>query len=975
MAYSSNKNKKVNVQYFQDIAETYRKNRATTSTVDVISFAEAQWGLGQKLFPVQKFILKTLYGLELDNTVKTIVVPDEMNMKEIGRFTESEFMDFLIDTGRTNLRDYTPGKGRRELVLNCGRRSSKCQAEDAPIYTTEGNITCGELLRRIGAGEKIGLLTLEHGMIRESYGIKAEDNGERECVRVETYGGYSETATTNHPFLACKGRSKKPEFIRADQLERGDWVAVPRVAPIFGKGGIGTKKAMILGMILACAKPSQMLTYSLSNGLIDANDIAGIVGNMTVENSIPECILRGNEDEIAAFLCGFFTVAGQHSHSETGIVIDFETHGESICQGMQRLLLQMGILCKIGEFYTNRHQVMIADRHGAEEFLKIMDRFPEERIRMLEIVLQIAGPVKDVLDLEVGFTKEKLEDARWWIEREHTWRLKYNSGTGTTWLNLNEDIKEYENGVVWFKVWSVESVGKRKTVAIEVPDTHIIVNSIISHNSSMAAIISLYESYRLLKMGNPQAYYGMPNGQEISICTTSTSEENASILFNLMKSYCLNCSFLKDKVVNKSREFYSLATEYDTTSGADPTIFLICGGARSSSIRGHNNLVVIMDEAAFFPTSGDGNGDALYQALTPSIATFTKEHENGEKIGEGKIILLSSPFGKSGVFYRKYMESFDFQENMLMYNMYTAMVNPKVDSSILRDEKKRNPSLFECEYGAKFSDTVSSWMDEKTLGEVIDKNRPVNPKSGRGGIEYYMGIDYAGKNDGAAVSIVHKENNVIVLDYADVYYGSDSDVWENESGKTYESANRLFADKEIIPIEKFADEIKRLNTLFPIKYGWFDQFNGYGLMEMLVARGLEQFEMKSLTNAMNMQMYQLVKELICSKMIIMPNHPILVPEILTLEESKNGSKVIVEAPQRRGFHDDITDSFVEACFACHSSGSAGFEGKVIGRPSDFSIASGHAYNSYMARKAKQHGIQDKRPSGSTLYSGNGSLWI
>jgi hypothetical protein len=71
-----------------------------------------------------------------------------------------------------------------------------------------------------------------------------------------------------------------------------------------------------------------------------------------------------------------------------------------------------------------------------------------------------------------------------------------------------------------------------------------------------------------------------------------------------MKNYCLNCSFLKDKVVNRAREYFTLATENDLTTGADPSIFLICGGARSSSIRGHSNIVVIMDEAAFFPTSG-----------------------------------------------------------------------------------------------------------------------------------------------------------------------------------------------------------------------------------------------------------------------------------------------------------------------------------------------------------------------------------
>jgi hypothetical protein len=45
-------------------------------TVDIVSFAEAQWGLNIKLFPVQKFILKTFYGLPLDNNEKNILVPD-----------------------------------------------------------------------------------------------------------------------------------------------------------------------------------------------------------------------------------------------------------------------------------------------------------------------------------------------------------------------------------------------------------------------------------------------------------------------------------------------------------------------------------------------------------------------------------------------------------------------------------------------------------------------------------------------------------------------------------------------------------------------------------------------------------------------------------------------------------------------------------------------------------------------------------
>jgi phage terminase large subunit-like protein len=128
------------------------------------------------------------------------------------------------------------------------------------------------------------------------------------------------------------------------------------------------------------------------------------------------------------------------------------------------------------------------------------------------------------------------------------------------------------------------------------------------------------------------------------------------------------------------------------------------------------------------------------------------------------------------------------------------MINPTVDSSVLRDEKKRNPALFDCEYGAKFSDTVASWMDNATISKVINEKLPVNPKNGKHGVEYYMGIDYAGKNDGAAISIVHKEGDKIILDYADVYYGSQSDVWWDNHNKMYDTANKLFSGYDIIPL-------------------------------------------------------------------------------------------------------------------------------------------------------------------------------
>ena len=594
---SSMKNKKVNTKYLSDLAENYKKSLSSGQTVDIVTFAQAKWGLNFRLFPTQKFLLKAFYGMELNDTEENIIVPDDMNIKEIGRFTEKGFMDFLIQTKRTNIKEYIPGQRRRELILCCGRRSSK---------------------------------------------------------------------------------------------------------------------------------------------------------------------------------------------------------------------------------------------------------------------------------------------------------------------------------------------------------------------SVLASIISNFETYRLIKMGNPQDYFGFPSGQQIAVTTVATTEEQASTLFDMMKARCANCSYLKDRVVNKTQTYFNLMTDEDEIKQADPSILMLCGGAGAQSLRGKNNLIVMFDEAAFFAQSGRLSGDEIYQALTPSIASFTRA---GQKSGgQGRIIMLSSPYAKSGLFYQKYLESFDSPDSMLMFKMYTAMVNPTIDSSILRDAKRKNPVMFACEYGAEFSDNVTSWTDQETLEKVLNRNQSVNCKKGRPEIEYYMGLDYGGKTDGSSVAVVHKEDEKIILDYADVYYSGASDVW-TAYNQTYQSANKMFAGYEIIPIQGFADEIKRLCQIFPIKYGWFDQFNGYALLEVLKAKGLLQFEIKSVSAGLNTQVFQVCKTLINSGLISIFNHEILVPQLLQLQETKNGCQLSVEAPQRSGYHDDISDAFVRAVYGCYQNSQ-----KRAGNARSFGMSynnrayQGKTYESYHRQKMKMHGI-------------------
>ena len=138
--------------------------------VDVIEFAESDWGLGRedpvsgrgfKLFPIQKIILKAHYGLPLDDNAYGLSLsdpvptnhPDYEKITELtGRdnpaartenygyykarikitdwrrenlryMTEAGYLRYLYEEGRCNIKE-VDGE-RREMMLSIGRRSGK----------------------------------------------------------------------------------------------------------------------------------------------------------------------------------------------------------------------------------------------------------------------------------------------------------------------------------------------------------------------------------------------------------------------------------------------------------------------------------------------------------------------------------------------------------------------------------------------------------------------------------------------------------------------------------------------------------------------------------------------------------------------------------------------------------------------------------------------------------------------------------
>jgi len=492
--------------------------------------------------------------------------------------------------------------------------------------------------------------------------------------------------------------------------------------------------------------------------------------------------------------------------------------------------------------------------------------------------------------------------------------------------------------------------------------------------SSLASVLSNYELYKLVRRGDPSEFYGFPRQTEIAILNVAPTDEQSGIVFNMIQAMAMQCPYLRDRSLNQTMTYFNLQTDADMKAHGKPKASLvsIAGGCSSNSLRGRNGLTVIMDEMAFFIDNGGRfSGDEVYKALTPSIADFRRD---------GKVLCLSSPYAKFGRFYERFDESFQEPDYTLMFKMWSSMVNPSIPSEILKAARRRDRVSFMCEYGGEFSDRVTAWIDDEHEFRRCVSKRPAQSR-GTGDVEYFYGVDLGFRNDGTAIAIVHREGQRIVLDYADVWFSGSSDVWEFDNS-IYSGCNK-YAKHELLRMADIVEELKCLARWFPPKAGVFDQSNGYGLAELLGKAKLTSLEMKHFTDALNDEVYRLVKHLYAGRLVEMFDHPVLIPEMLALEaERKSGlnnrmvagsevrGKVMVQAPNRRGAHDDISDAYVRAVWSCHNhthgkpqnvavgaGGRLGAHGdvRIPGQP----FARQESQASFMMRKVKMHGAHPR----------------
>lgn len=134
---------------------------------------------------------------------------------------------------------------------------------------------------------------------------------------------------------------------------------------------------------------------------------------------------------------------------------------------------------------------------------------------------------------------------------------------------------------------------------------------------------------------------------------------------------------------------------------------IVCLPGKEATIRGYSGVsLLVVDEAARVP-------DELYQAIRPMLA-----------VSGGRIVLLSTPFGKRGFFHQEWSEGgADWHRAKV-----TAWECPRISREWLDEERQRiGDWWFEQEYLCQFVETTDQVFRYEDIQAAIDSDiQPLN---------------------------------------------------------------------------------------------------------------------------------------------------------------------------------------------------------------------------------------------------------
>lgn len=478
-----------------------------------------------------------------------------------------------------------------------------------------------------------------------------------------------------------------------------------------------------------------------------------------------------------------------------------------------------------------------------------------------------------------------------------------------------------------------------------------------SGKTLITSCIVAYETYKLLLLGNPQKNYGSSQSNVIQLISVATDQAQASLLYREASGHFQKCDYFKPYAANATQSYATFQTPYDLdTYGAysdNPkarySINVTFKSCVAKGLRGGANIMVALDEVAHFGEAGQASADEVYQAVEPSTRTFSPKDPNDQTVpigeNEGRIVMISSPLGKQGLFYKQYMLGFGDNkaaDNLLCIQAPTWEVNPTVPAETFVASYLKDPNVFYTEFGAVFTDRTRGWIQNPDdLLNCVDTT--LKPKTqGTYRVPYFMGVDIALVGDWCAVAIGHNDaDGKVVVDLM----------------ARIKAGEYPFEDVERLDFDDVADWVHSFTERFYVVEGIFDQWVGIPMEQALQKRGLSQLTSKHHTKQLSSQMFQNIKNLMFDSKLRIYNDPApgeeysdYIQELLELQANYVSKYVIeVEAPQTEGKHDDYADALARMCWLATNNSNK----KAIIKGSQRGFTSGVTPNSRFGRSLGQ----------------------
>ena len=227
---------------------------------------------------------------------------------------------------------------------------------------------------------------------------------------------------------------------------------------------------------------------------------------------------------------------------------------------------------------------------------------------------------------------------------------------------------------------------------------------------------------------------------EAEVLLTAKTQRQSMELFRQIKSEIRQSEAENDEwgIQRETR------TEVNFSNGS--RIVCLPLGRDGSNIRGYGADLLIVDEAAYVPE------EIFQEVLMPFLA-----------VGENKFVMISTPRGKRGFFWKRYDES-QRDENRYFVQQVPTMSNPKVpDQWIDQQRKNLTPMQFKREIKGEFDENADAYFTEQ---EVTHENVAVGHPVQRETQEAYLGVDLAHTGDDESVYIsMDQYGNVFDIEY------------------------------------------------------------------------------------------------------------------------------------------------------------------------------------------------------------------